>query len=67
VPDHAWFPFGGGARACLGARFATVEAVLVLATLAQRFRLDLGPDEIPPKTGLTLQPGRPVRATLRSA
>lgn len=67
VPDHAWFPFGGGARACLGARFATVEAVLVLATLAQRFRLDLGPGEIPPKTGLTLQPGRPVEATLRSA
>ncbi|MFC8081045.1 cytochrome P450 [Streptomyces sp. NPDC057307] len=66
VPDHAWFPFGGGARACLGARFATVEAVLVLATLAQRFRLDLGPGEIPPKTGLTLQPGRPVEATLRS-
>ncbi|MFD3524471.1 cytochrome P450 [Streptomyces sp. NPDC058653] len=67
VPDHAWFPFGGGARACLGARFATVEAVLVLATLAQRFRLDLDPGEIHPKTGLTLQPGGPVRATLRSA
>ncbi|MFC8827522.1 cytochrome P450 [Streptomyces sp. NPDC057137] len=67
VPDHAWFPFGGGARACLGARFATVEAVLVLATLAQRFRFDLDPGEIPPKTGLTLQPGRPVEATLRSA
>lgn len=67
VPDHAWFPFGGGARACLGARFATVEAVLVLATLAQRFHLDLGPGEITPKTGLTLQPGLPVQATLRSA
>ncbi|MFD6989979.1 cytochrome P450 [Streptomyces sp. NPDC059943] len=67
APDHAWFPFGGGARACLGARFATVEAVLVLATLAQRFRLDLDPGEITPKTGLTLQPSVPVRATLRSA
>ncbi|WP_405607332.1 cytochrome P450 [Streptomyces sp. NBC_01508] len=67
VPDHAWFPFGGGARACLGARFATVEAVLVLATLAQRFRLDLDPGEITPKTGLTLQPGRPVGATLGTA
>ncbi|MEV0780582.1 cytochrome P450 [Streptomyces sp. NPDC050433] len=67
VPDHAWFPFGGGPRACLGARFATVEAVLVLATLAQRFLLDLDATEIPPKTGLTLQPSRPVRAKLRSA
>lgn len=67
APDHAWFPFGGGARACLGARFATVEAVLVLATLAQRFHLDLPAHEIPPKTGLTLQPGAAVRATLRSA
>jgi cytochrome P450 len=67
VPDHAWFPFGGGARACLGARFAMVEAVLVLATLAQRFHVDTGPGEVPPRTGLTLQPGAPVRAVLRPA
>ncbi|UNM13267.1 cytochrome P450 [Streptomyces formicae] len=67
VPDHAWFPFGGGARACLGARFAMVEAVLVLATLAQRFHVDAGPGEVPPRTGLTLQPGAPLRATLRPA
>ncbi|MDX6347565.1 MAG: hypothetical protein QOF84_2355 [Streptomyces sp.] len=67
VPDHAWFPFGGGARACLGARFATVEAVLVLATLAQRFHVAVDPGDIPPRTGLTLQPDRPVRATLRPA
>ncbi|WP_455359819.1 cytochrome P450 [Streptomyces sp. SYSU K21746] len=65
VPDHAWFPFGGGARACLGARFAMVEAVLVLATLARRFHLDTGPGDVPPRTGLTLQPGRPVRASVR--
>ncbi|MEU2434233.1 cytochrome P450 [Streptomyces sp. NPDC007861] len=67
APDHAWFPFGGGARACLGARFAMVEAVLVLATLAQRFHVDAGAGEVPPRTGLTLQPGAPVRATLRPA
>ncbi|WP_351234993.1 cytochrome P450 [Streptomyces sp. NPDC002133] len=67
APEHAWFPFGGGARACLGARFAMVEAVLVLATLAQRFHVDTGSGEVPPRTGLTLQPGTPVRATLRAA
>ncbi|MFB7292972.1 cytochrome P450 [Actinacidiphila glaucinigra] len=66
LPDHAWFPFGGGARACLGARFAMVEAVLVLATLARRFHVDVDPGEIPPRPGLTLQPGREVTATLRA-
>ncbi|WP_377273013.1 cytochrome P450 [Peterkaempfera sp. SMS 1(5)a] len=65
VPDYAWFPFGGGPRACLGARFATVEAVLVLATLAQRFRLDVDPGDIHPRPGLTLQQDRPVLARVR--
>ncbi|WP_338674792.1 cytochrome P450 [Streptomyces sp. SCSIO 30461] len=67
APDHAWFPFGGGARACLGARFAMVEAVLVLATLAQRFHVDLGPGEVPAEPRLTLQPGAPMGAVLRAA
>ncbi|MFD7614743.1 cytochrome P450 [Streptomyces sp. NPDC059828] len=67
APDHAWFPFGGGARACLGARFAMVEAVLVLAALAQRFHVDVERGEVPAKPGLTLQPGAPVRAVLRAA
>ncbi|MEU4095733.1 cytochrome P450 [Streptomyces sp. NPDC026673] len=66
LPDHAWFPFGGGARACLGARFAMVEAVLVLATLARRFHVDVDPGDLPPRPGLTLQPGREVTATLRA-
>jgi cytochrome P450 len=64
VPDHAWFPFGGGPRACLGARFALVEAVLVLATLAQRFTLDCGPRVPAPMTGALVQPARPLHATL---
>ena len=65
VPDHAWFPFGGGQRACLGARFAQVEAVLLLATVAQRFHLDVDPGEPTPRPGLILQPAEPLRATLR--
>ncbi|MCA6096529.1 cytochrome P450 [Streptomyces sp. SCA3-4] len=65
VPDHAWFPFGGGQRTCLGARFALVEAALVLATLAQRFHVDVDGGEVKPEVGLLLQPAVPLRATLR--
>jgi cytochrome P450 len=37
----AYLPFGFGPRICIGASFAMTEAVLILATLAQRFRLRL--------------------------
>jgi cytochrome P450 len=41
IPKYAYFPFGGGPRLCIGNYFATMEAVLILATTAQRFRLRL--------------------------
>lgn len=66
IPEYAWFPFGGGPRACLGARFAMVEAVLVLAVLARRFDLDMDPGPINPVPKLTLQPDREVMATIRT-
>ncbi|MFD7326031.1 cytochrome P450 [Streptomyces sp. NPDC059875] len=66
IPEYAWFPFGGGPRVCLGTRFAMVEAVLILAVLARRFRLDLDPGEIRPVPSLTLQPDREVHATVRA-
>jgi len=40
-PKFAYFPFGGGARLCIGERFAWMEGVLVLATIAQKWRLRL--------------------------
>ena len=39
----AYLPFGAGPRTCIGAQFAMWEAQLVLATLLQKFRLDLAP------------------------
>jgi cytochrome P450 len=41
LPRFAYFPFGGGPRQCIGAAFAIMEATLLLATIAQRFRLRL--------------------------
>lgn len=40
-PNYAYFPFGGGPRTCLGDKFAMLEGVLVLASVAQRYRLRL--------------------------
>jgi cytochrome P450 len=45
LPKFAYFPFGGGARVCIGERFAWTEGVLVLATLAQRWRMRLVPGQ----------------------
>lgn len=45
LPRFAYFPFSGGPRVCIGQSFAMMEAVLILATIAQRFQLDLVPDQ----------------------
>ena len=42
-PKFAYFPFGGGARVCIGERFAWMEGTLILAAIGQRWRLRLEP------------------------
>lgn len=55
--DFTYFPFGGGPRLCIGERFAWMEGVLLLATLAQQWRLRLTPGQaIQPKALITLRP-----------
>jgi cytochrome P450 len=57
LPRFAYFPFGGGPRKCIGASFAVMEGVLLLATFARRLCLELAPDarvELMPS--LTLRP-----------
>jgi cytochrome P450 len=44
-PKFSYFPFGGGTRLCIGDQFAWTEAILVLATLARRWRAELIPGQ----------------------
>jgi len=56
-PRFAYLPFGGGPRICIGASFAMTEGVLVLATLARRFRPRLAEDRVVQPVGqITLRP-----------
>ncbi len=43
LPKLAYFPFGAGARLCIGEPFAWMEGELILATLAQRWQMRLVP------------------------
>jgi cytochrome P450 len=57
LPDFAYFPFGGGARTCIGAGFARMEMVLLLASMVGRYRLSLAPGAvIEPVPTITLRP-----------
>jgi cytochrome P450 len=57
LPRFAYFPFGGGPRICIGSRFAMMEAMLILATIVQRFRLEWQRDRpVVPFASITLRP-----------
>ena len=65
LPRFAYFPFGGGPRTCIGASFAMMEATLLLAVIAPRFKLALAPGhpvEIFPS--ITLRPKYGIKMTL---
>ena len=57
-PRFAYFPFGGGARRCIGEQFALTEMAVVLAAIGRRWRLDPPPgaDAPRPEPLVTLRP-----------
>ncbi len=67
LPRGVYIPFGDGPRVCIGKGFAQMEAVLLLATIAQRFEIDLQPGfEIVPQPSITLRPERGIQVRLNN-
>ena len=65
LPRFAYFPFGGGPRLCIGNTFAMMESVLVLATIAQRYRFTVAPNQVvEPLPTFTLRPRYGIKAVI---
>lgn len=64
-PPYVYLPFGGGARNCIGAAFAQVEAKIVLARLLQNYELVLADEHVRMRMGATLEPHPGVRLVVR--
>jgi cytochrome P450 len=62
----SYLPFGAGPRSCLGGRFGMMEAVFVLAMVAQKYRLKLAANQhVQPEASLSLHPRDPLMMKLR--
>jgi len=62
-----YFPFGAGVRQCIGESFACMEGVLLLATLAQKWKLRLVPGHrVEPEPLITLRPRYGMRMQLEA-
>ncbi len=67
IPKYAYLPFGAGPRVCIGNSFALMEAQLILATIAQQYRLHLMPNqEVKMAMQITLSPKNGLKMRLES-
>lgn len=60
-PKFSYFPFGGGARGCIGEGFAWMEGVLILAKVVQAWDLTLIQHDVSPHASITLRPKNGIR------
>jgi cytochrome P450 len=65
-PSYAYFPFGGGPRACVGEHFAVLEATILLATVLARYRVTAVQPELVVEPLVTLRPVGSVPVKLES-
>jgi cytochrome P450 len=66
-PKFSYFPFGGGPRVCIGEGFAWMEGVLLLASIARRWRMRLSPGHrVVPAPSITLRPRHGMRMSIES-
>ncbi len=64
-PQFSYFPFGGGPRRCIGEGFAWMEGILLIATVAQQWRMRLVPHHpVALKPVITLRPKHGMKMTL---
>lgn len=66
-PRWSYYPFGGGARVCIGMGMAMTEARLALAEILRRFRVErVDPGELELVPSMTFRPSGPVHLRLHA-